>query len=48
MHPGYLEFDSGSGDLEAEGSLGTTLTTTEGHLKVLGFEHQEHIYVQSP
>jgi len=32
-HPGFLEFDAGSGELEAEGSSGTVLGKTEGKLK---------------
>jgi len=41
LHPGFLEFDSESGELEVEGSLGTTRGKTEGAVKTLGYNAQE-------
>jgi RHS repeat-associated protein len=49
LHPGFAEFDvgtPGAGKLEAEGSEGGVVGTIEGTVKLLGFEHQEHIYVE--
>jgi len=45
-HPGVFSYDSGSGQLEAKGSGGTVTGVTEGEVKALGFEEQEHIYTQ--
>jgi len=49
LHPGFAEFDvgtPGSGKLEAEGSSGAVLGTTEGKVNILGFEHQEHVWAE--
>jgi hypothetical protein len=43
LHPGFLEFDAGSGCLEVEGSGGTVQSQTEGELRFLGYEEQELI-----
>jgi len=45
-HPGFFEYDAGSGQLEAEGSGGTVTGITEGETKSFGYEEQEHIYAQ--
>jgi hypothetical protein len=53
LHPGFAEFDpptertAGSGHLEAEGSEGSVLGVTEGSVKILGLEHQEHIWAEN-
>jgi len=49
LNPGFAEFDvgtPGAGKLEAEGSSGAVLGTTEGKVKILGFTNQEHIYAE--
>jgi hypothetical protein len=48
LHPGFLEFDSGSGELEVEGSAGTITGKTEGVVKVLGYNAQELIVTKNP
>jgi len=48
-NPGFFEFDVGSGKLEAEGSTGAVLGSTEGKVKVLGFEPpagDEHVWAE--
>ena len=47
-HPGTLEFDAGSGELEVEGSGGTVLGKTEGKLRGVGTLEQELINVKNP
>lgn len=42
-----IEFDEGSGTLEAEGSGGTVLGKTEGHLENVGYKSQEVIHAQA-
>jgi len=44
LHPGKYFYDSGSGELEAKGSGGTVTGVTEGLLKTLGYNEQEHVY----
>ena len=51
LHPGFYEWDSGSGLLEEEEpglghGNGTVTGKTTGRIKLLGFEDQEHIYVE--
>jgi hypothetical protein len=48
LHPGSFVFDTGSGHLEAEGSEGAVLVSTEGELKILGFEEQRLINARNP
>jgi hypothetical protein len=48
LHPGLLEFDAGSGELELEGSLGATQGKTEGAGKELGYNAQELLAVKNP
>jgi hypothetical protein len=43
LHPGFLEFGSGSGELEVVGSKETITGKTEGEVKILGYEEQELI-----
>jgi hypothetical protein len=43
LHPGFLEFDGSSGELEQEGSGGTITAKLEGVDKILGFNAQELI-----
>lgn len=38
LHPGFIEFDPASGELEVEGSGGTVKGKTEGEAKLLGYE----------
>ena len=47
-HPGFLEFDAGSGTLEREGSSGGVLGKIEGALKMLGFEEEQLISTKNP
>jgi len=47
LHPGFLEFGSGSGELEVVGSKETISGKTEGEVKLLGFEEQELISTHS-
>ena len=46
LHPGFFEYDSESGEMEAEGSGGKVALVIEGITKTLGYEAQEHIYTQ--
>jgi hypothetical protein len=48
LHPGFLEFGVGSGELEVVGSSNTVSGKTEGEVKVLGYEEQELINSKSP
>jgi len=48
LHPGFLEFGVGSGELEVEGSAGTITGKTSGVVKVLGYNAQELISVKNP
>lgn len=48
LHPGFLEFGEGSGELEVEGSAGTITGKTEGTVKALGYNAQELIGVANP
>jgi hypothetical protein len=48
LHPGFLEFGAGSGELEVVGSGNTVSGKTEGEVKVLGYEEQELINTKSP
>jgi hypothetical protein len=48
LHPGLLEFDAGSGELELEGSLGVTQGKTEGAVKTLGYNAQELTAAKNP
>jgi len=43
LHPGFLEFGEGSGELEVEGSADTISGKTEGTVKTLGYNAQELI-----
>jgi hypothetical protein len=43
LHPGFLEFDAGSGELEVEGSAGTVTARIEGEVKILGWHASELI-----
>ncbi|HEV2923904.1 MAG TPA: hypothetical protein VGW98_07710 [Solirubrobacteraceae bacterium] len=43
LHPGFEEFDPGSGELEVEGSKGAVTSKGEGEDKMLGFTEQELI-----
>jgi len=45
-HPGFFQYDSESGHLEVRGSSGTVTGTTEGELKTLGYEAQEHTWAE--
>ena len=47
LHPGFLEFGSGSGELEVVGSKETITGKTEGEVKLLGYEEQELISTHS-
>jgi hypothetical protein len=46
LHPGFLEFDVGSGELEEEGSAEAGTVKTEGELRTHGYEEQELINVK--
>jgi hypothetical protein len=52
LHPGFYEWDSGSGLLEEEEpnesghGNGTITGKTAGKISFLGFEHQEHIWAE--
>jgi hypothetical protein len=48
LHPLLLAYEAGSGELEAEASLGTITRKVEGVAKVLGFEAQELISIKDP
>jgi hypothetical protein len=48
LHPGFLEFGEGSGELEWEGSGGTVTRKAEGAVKMLGYNAQELIGVKNP
>jgi hypothetical protein len=48
LHPGLLEFDAGSGELEAEGSKEAVKAKTEGDVKLLGYAEQELIDTKNP
>jgi hypothetical protein len=48
LHPGFVEFAEGSGELEVEGSGGTVTRRAEGAIKMLGFDAQELISVSNP
>jgi hypothetical protein len=48
LHPGFLEFGEGSGELEVEGSGGTITGKTEGIGKTLGYNAQELLNVKNP
>jgi hypothetical protein len=48
LHPGFLEFGVGSGELEVVGSSNTVSGRTEGEVKTLGYEEQELINTKSP
>jgi hypothetical protein len=48
LHPGFLEFGVGSGELEVVGSGNTVSGRTEGEVKILGYEEQEFINTKSP
>jgi len=43
-HPGFYQYDAASGELEAKGSGGTVTGKTEGEVKTLGYEAQEHVW----
>ena len=47
-HPSSIEFDSGSDELEVEGSEGTVLMKIEGKLRGVGTFEQELIRVKNP
>jgi hypothetical protein len=47
-HPGFLEFDAGSGELEVEGSAGTVTVRAEGELKMIGEAESELINCRNP
>jgi hypothetical protein len=46
-HPGFEEFEPGSGELEVEGSGGSVTVQLEGEDKQLGFSEQELINAKS-
>ena len=48
LHPPFLEFGEGSGELEAEGSGGTVTRKAEGAVKLLGYNAQELLSVKDP
>lgn len=48
LHPGLLEFDAESGELELEGSAGKVRGKTSGAVKTLGYNSQELIAVKNP
>jgi len=48
LHPGFVEFDAESGELELEGSAGKVRGKTEGAVKTLGYNAQELIAVKNP
>ena len=48
LHPGLLEVDSESGEMELEGSGGGTLGRPEGAVKLLGYNAQELIAMKKP
>jgi hypothetical protein len=43
LHPGFVEFGPGSGELEVVGSKESVTGKTEGEVKTLGYEEQELI-----
>jgi hypothetical protein len=43
LHPGFVEFDAGSGELELEPAGSKVKGKTEGEAKTLGYEEQELI-----
>jgi hypothetical protein len=43
LHPGFLEWDAGSGELELEGSAGAVTARIEGEVKILGWHDSELI-----
>jgi hypothetical protein len=48
LHPGFLEYGEGSGELELEHCEGTITFKLEGIVKVLGYNAQEVISVKNP
>ena len=48
LHAGFLEFDPGSGELEAEGSKEAVKAKTEGEVKLIGYAEQEVINTKNP
>jgi hypothetical protein len=48
LHPGFVEFGPGSGELEVVGSAETITGKTEGEVKTLGYEEQELINAKNP
>lgn len=48
LHPGFVEFGPGSGELEVEGSEAAITGKTEGEVKTLGYNEQELINAKSP
>jgi hypothetical protein len=48
LHAGFLEFDPGSGELEAEGSKEAVKAKTEGEVKIIGYTEQEAINTKNP
>jgi hypothetical protein len=47
-HPGFVEFDAGSGTLEKEGSKGAVQARIEGEVRMLGYAEQELISTKNP
>ena len=43
LHPSFLEYGLGSGELEAEGSAETVTGKIEGEVKIPGYDEQELI-----
>jgi len=48
VHPSFLEFGPGSGELEVEGSGNTVSGKTEGSVKTQGYNAQEVITTKNP
>jgi hypothetical protein len=48
LHPTVLNFETSTGELEVEGSLGKNRSRTEGVIKTLGYEAQELGTSQTP
>jgi len=48
LHPGFLEFAAGAGELGAEGTGGTISGKTEGEVKTVGYNEQELLNTANP
>jgi hypothetical protein len=48
LHPSFVEFDAGSGPLEAEGSKEALTAKTEGEVRIIGYTEQELINTKNP